>query len=139
MTGKLATLSAVCAALLVVCLPSFAHHGTQVSYQVEKQITLNGTVTEWAFAYPHPQIYFDVKDDQGAVRHWAAELLPTPIMMKNMKIGWSKETIKPGDQLTLTCNPSKVANAAVCLARKIVVNGKEWPTGNAAPGNEGKQ
>jgi hypothetical protein len=29
---------------------AFAHHGTNVSYQGDKTITLNGTVTEWAFA-----------------------------------------------------------------------------------------
>jgi len=116
----------------------FAHHGTQVSYQVDKTITLKGTVTEWAFAYPHPQIYFDVKDDSGNIQHWAAELLPAPIMMKNMHVGWSKESIKPGDQLVLTANPSK-AGTNVCLARKMIINGKEMPLGNAAPGAEGKQ
>jgi len=112
----------------------FAHHGTNVSYQQDKTITLNGTVTEWSFSYPHPQIYFDVKDDKGTVQHWGAELLPAPIMMKNMHTGWSKESIKPGDQLTITCNPSKVATAAVCLARKLVVNGKEMPMENPPPG-----
>ena len=137
MMKKYAVLPAVL--LIAIAVPAIAHHGTQVSYQVEKQITLTGTITEWAFAYPHPQIYFDVKDDKGVTQHWAAELLPTPIMMKNMKIGWSKDTMKPGDQLTLTCNPSKVPNATVCLARKIVVNGKVWPTGNAAPGAENRQ
>jgi hypothetical protein len=124
---------------LIASLAAFAHHGTNVSYQGDKTITLNGTVTEWAFAYPHPQIYFDVKDDKGAVAHWAAELLPTPIMMRNMKMGWTKESLKPGDQMTLVCNPSKVANATVCLARKLTVNGKEMQLGNAAPGNETKQ
>jgi hypothetical protein len=125
--------------LVFACAPMFAHHGTQVSYQVEKSITMNGTVTEWAFAYPHPQIYFDVKDDSGKVAHWAAELLPAPIMMRNLHVGWSKESIKPGDQLTITCNPSKSPGATVCLARKLVVNGKDMPLGNAAPGAENKQ
>ena len=131
--------SLVAAASLLLITPAFAHHGTQVAYQVGKTMTLNGTVTEWAFAYPHPQIYFDVKNDPGAVAHWAAEMLPTPIMMRNMKVGWSKESLKPGDQITLVCNPSKVVTATVCLARKLTVNGKEMPLGNAAPGAENKQ
>lgn len=133
------SLPAMCAGLLLFSAMLFAHHGTQVSYQVDKTITLKGTVTEWAFAYPHPQIYFDVKDDSGKVQHWAAELLPTPIMMRNMKVGWSKETMKPGDEIVITANPSKSPGATVCLARKLIVNGKEMPLGNAAPGNEGKQ
>src|SRR3954454_7574977 len=64
-----------------------AHHGSNVSYQTDKTITVNGTVTEWAFINPHPQIYFDVTDAQGAVAHWATELLPTPAMLRNMKAG----------------------------------------------------
>ena len=68
---------------------------------------MKGTITEWGFAYPHPQIYSDVKDDNGNVQHWAAELLATPIMMRNMKVGWIKDTLKPGDEIVLTVNPSK--------------------------------
>jgi Family of unknown function (DUF6152) len=132
-------LVALCAGALLFCTPMLAHHGTQVSYQVDKTITLHGTVTEWDFAYPHPQIYFDIKNESGQLEHWAAELLPTPIMMKNMKVGWSRATMKPGDEIVLTANPSKVAGAKVCLARKLLVNGKEMPLGNAAPGRENKQ
>lgn len=133
------SLLTMCAGLLMFSATTFGHHGTQVSYQVDKTITLKGTVTEWAFSYPHPQIYFDVKDENGKVQHWAAELLPTPIMMRNMKVGWSKETMKPGDEIVITANPSKSPGATVCLARKLVVNGKEMPLGNAAPGAENKQ
>ena len=72
-----------------------AHHGSNVSYQLDKTITLTGAVTEWEFVNPHPQIYFDVKNESGEVAHWAAELLPTPSMMKNMQVGWSRTTMKP--------------------------------------------
>jgi hypothetical protein len=135
-------LIALVACLLLLSSALFAHHGTNVSYQGDKMITLNGVMTEWSFAYPHPQLYFDVKNDKGEVEHWAAELLPTPVMMKNYKTGWSRETIKPGDQITLGCNPSKVATAKVCLAKKLTINGKDLPLSNpnaAAGGGEGKQ
>jgi len=104
-------------------------------------ITLSGVMTEWSFSYPHPQLYFDVKGENGEVEHWAAELLPTPIMMKSYGVGWSKEAIKPGDQITLGCNPSKVPGAKVCLAKKLMINGKEMPLTNpkGGGGGEGKQ
>ena len=139
MKRTLASLAVFGFGFLLVSATLFAHHGTQVAYQVDKTITLKGTVTEWAFAYPHPQIYFDVKDDSGKVEHWAAELLPTPIMMRNMKVGWNKDTMKAGDEIVLTANPSKSPGSTVCLARKLMVNGKEMPLGNAAPGAENKQ
>ena len=116
-----------------------AHHGSNVSYQLDKTITLTGTVTEWEFVNPHPQIYFDVKNESGEVAHWAAELLPTPSMMKNMQVGWSRTTMKPGDQIQLVCNPSRVAGAKACLAKELQVNGKAWPLAGGPGGPKGKQ
>ena len=120
------------AALFASAFLAFAHHGSNISYQLDKTIKVAGTVTEWDFANPHPQIYFDAKNEQGEVAHWAAELLPTPLMLKNMKAGWSRTTMKPGDQIVLTCNPSKVAGAKACLAKGLTINGKEWPLGPGA-------
>lgn len=106
-------------------------------------MTIAGTVTEWEFINPHPQIYFDVKTETGQIEHWAAEVLPTPLMMKNMKVGWTRTTLKPGDQIVLVCNPSRVAGAKACLAKELKINGKDWPIvpgGGGAPGAaKGKQ
>ena len=115
-----------------------AHHGSSISYQLDKMITVKGTVTEWQYAYPHPQIYFDVKDDAGNVQHWGSEILPTPIQMSNFHAGWSRNSLKPGDQIVLECNPSK-AGTNTCLAKKLTVNGKEMPLENPAPAKEGKK
>jgi hypothetical protein len=30
-------------------------------------MTIAGTVTEWEFSNPHPQIYFDVKTETGQI------------------------------------------------------------------------
>jgi len=105
-------------------------------------MTIAGTVTEWEFINPHPQIYFDVKNQAGEIEHWATELLPTPSMMKNMKVGWTRTTLKPGDQIVLVCNPPRAAGAKACLAKELKINGKDWPVGpgGGAPGGaKGKQ
>ena len=123
---------------LLTCALAQAHHGTNASYQLEKTITVSGTVTEFAFAYPHVQLYFDVKDDSGKVEHWAAELPGTPVMLKSYNVGWSKTAIKPGDQVTLGCHPSKSPGSKVCLGEKLTVNGKELPTGRNLGREEGE-
>src|ERR1700693_745338 len=74
-----------------------AHHGTNVSYELDKSVTLNGVVTEFSFAYPHVQLYFDVKDEKGQVDHWASELPGTPVMLRNYRVGWRKNALQPGD------------------------------------------
>src|SRR5215472_5231112 len=122
------------ASLLMVCATLSAHHGTSVTYQVDKTITLTGTVTEFAYVYPHPQLYFDVKDEKGAIQHWGSEFGPTPMMMKNMHAGWSRDSIKPGDAVTITCNPHKLATATACLTKELIVNGKKLPLGGGGQG-----
>jgi hypothetical protein len=111
--------------------PVFAHHGTSVTYDTSKTITVEGTVTEWAFTFPHSQIYFDVTGADGKVAKWGTELGPSPTMMRNLKLGWSRESIKPGDKIKLTCNPHRVPGATACLSKEIVINGKLLPLNEA--------
>ena len=133
----------VLTALMATTFSAVAHHGSNVSYRTDQTMTIAGTVTEWEFINPHPQIYFDVKTETGEIAHWAAEVLPTPSMMRNMKLGWTRTTLKPGDQIVLVCNPSRVAGAKACLAKELKINGKDWPIvpgGGGAPGAaKGKQ
>jgi len=138
---RLRFLSVAIGLVLIMSDSLFAHHGTNASYQLDKMITVNGTVTEFAFAYPHVQLYFDVKDESGKVEHWASELPGTPVMLKSYNVGWSKTAIKPGDQVTLGCHPSKSPGSKVCLGEKLIINGKELPTGRnlGREDSEGKQ
>ena len=119
--------------LLLVCVPLLAHHGTSVTYEVNKTMTLTGVVTEFSFSYPHPQLYFDVKDASGMVQHWGSEFAPTPLMLKNSNLGWNRDSIKPGDAVVITCNPHKTPGATVCLTRELVINGKKLPLGGGGP------
>jgi hypothetical protein len=95
---------------------------------MDQTITLKGTVTEFSFCYPHTHLFFDVKDETGAIQHWGSEFGPTPMMPKNMHVGWSRDSIKPGDEVTITCHPHKVAGATVCLAKgPLIINGTVMP------------
>ena len=93
---------------------------------MDKTLTLTGVVTQISFAYPHVQLYFDVTDENGNVQHWGSELGPTPLMLKNMNIGWTRDSIKPGDKVTITCHPHNKAGSTACLGRDpLYINGKQ--------------
>src|SRR4051812_39224159 len=47
--------------------PLLAHHGTNISYDASKPITMTGTITEFVWQNPHSQVYFDVKSPDGTV------------------------------------------------------------------------
>ena len=98
-----------------------AHHGTGVSYDQSKAYTVKATVTEFRYANPHPQLYFDVKDDKGNVVHWSGEIAPNPAQL--VQVGWgrkrSEAALTPGTVVTLTMAPS-FAGTPVAVVNKIV-------------------
>jgi hypothetical protein len=106
---------------------SFAHHGTSITYDTNKTITVSGTVTEFVWSFPHVQIFFDRKNEAGTAEKWGVEMAPTPTMLRNMKANWSRTTLNPGDEVTIVCNPHKVPGATACLAKQITANGKMLP------------
>ena len=112
--------------LFLLSMPLFAHHGTNISYDSSKPLTLTGTVTEFVFGNPHAQLYFDVKDSSGKVVHWGGELNSPGNLRRD---GWTKTTFKPGDQIILTVHPSRAGTpiGVVDRSKPITVNGKELP------------
>jgi hypothetical protein len=103
MIPKLARPIVLVMAFLMICGSLPAHHGNS-AYDETRTITIAGIVTEFDFVNPHTQIYLDVKDDKGNVAHWAVESQSPGIMRRN---GWTRTSIKPGDQITITLNPAK--------------------------------
>jgi hypothetical protein len=116
--------------LLITCSTLLAHHGTGASYDSSKEVTLTGTVTEFVWKNPHAQIYFDVKEPDGKIVSWSAELNSPGVLARQ---GWKRNMFKPGDELTITLNPSKAGTAAGNTVRSqpILVGGKEVVKGRA--------
>ena len=86
-----------------------------------KKVTLVGTVTEFVWANPHCQIYFDVTDDNGNIAHWGAETT-TPAMLK--RNGWTKDSMKAGNKITITVFPSRFGTTRGFLANIVLPNGE---------------
>jgi uncharacterized protein DUF6152 len=108
-------------ALLLIATPLVAHHGTNISYDHNKPITMDVTVTEFVWQNPHSQLYFDVKGPNGTVQHWAGEMSSPGNLVKSG--GWTRRTLKAGDQLKVTVFPSK-AGTSVGVVTKIEKDGK---------------
>ena len=111
-----------------------AHHGTSITYEMDKTITVSGTVDEFDFSYPHPSLFVDVTDDKGQAVKWGVEFLPTPAALRSL--GWNRNSIKRGDKVMMGCHPSK-SNKPVCALQSLSVNGKAVALGAGAPGGAG--
>jgi hypothetical protein len=88
--------------LLIFGATAWAHHGN-VAYDEAHPITISGKVTEFVWSNPHCQIYLNVKDASGKVVAWSVESQSPGILRRN---GWTREIIKPGDQITVTLAPA---------------------------------
>ena len=112
----------VCFGLLLSSGVLAAHHGT-AAYET-KLTTLKGVVTEFVFINPHSEIYFDVTNDKGEVEKWIAEGNSATVMSRS---GWTKKSLKPGDEITVTGNRSRNGSTTMHLRKLVLANGKELP------------
>lgn len=150
MTKKL---TLIYTALLAAAIPAAAHHGTGASYDLSHPMTLEGTVTEFHYANPHPQLFFDVIDDKGEVTHWSAEFYPNPAQL--IQGGWgrrrSEAALAMGTKITVTLAPARAGTKVGAILKLLNDKGEvllgvagggpgEVPQGGptAAPGSDQK-
>jgi hypothetical protein len=122
MTRKLvASLFVMTLALLTICTPILAHHGTAGVYDYTHRITAKATVTQYIWANPHVQIYFSLKNDNGEEQTWGVETASPGNMLAN---GWTKNTFKPGDQILVSFVPAKSDRPFGICPRFVLPDGK---------------
>jgi len=97
MKNKLLAVFLGAAGLLLVSGPVLAHHGRS-NYDMTDTITVKGIVTEFEWVNPHALIHVDVADETGKVEKWVAETNSPNTLSRQ---GWSRNTVKTGDQITL--------------------------------------
>ncbi len=92
------------AGLQWIAVPAGAHHSEAPFYDSDKTIEIRGVVKNWVFRNPHPFLYVDVTDEQGATAEWVLEFVG-PVRL--MKIGWSAKTFVPGEMVSAGGHPSR--------------------------------
>ena len=103
-------------------VPLLAHHGA-ASFESGKTVTVKGTVTEYVWSNPHVLVKVDAKDDSGNVVHWVLEAW-NPVTQTSR--GWTKNTFKPGDDVSLDITPAKNEKPVGEIRGRMVINGQEF-------------
>lgn len=107
--------------LLLVSSPMFAHHGRS-NYDMSYTATLKGIVTEFEWVNPHALIHFDVADENGKIEQWIAETNSPNTLSRQ---GWSKNTVKTGDQITVVGHRVKGGGNYINFSKIIFADGHE--------------
>ena len=108
--------------ILAVSGPLLAHHGNS-AYDMDKTVTVTGTVTKWQVINPHSGIWIEVKDERGNVQVWSGEFGGALDLYRRLR--WNKDTFKLGDRITLTGNPAKNGGNSLHTRMLILPDGKE--------------
>lgn len=103
---------------------AFAHHGT-ANFETTKSVSVTGAVTDFNFVNPHVQIFMDVKDASGKVTRWQGELTSPNRLSRS---GWHKDTIKPGDVITITGFPTKSGTPELWIQKVALADGTQLDT-----------
>jgi len=119
------------AALLVLAVSAYAHHPFSAEYDWKQPVTLTGTVSKVTWSNPHAFLYIDGKDQNGEMKHWTLEMgSPTALT----RAGWSQNTLKMGDQVTVDAWMSKTKNDHANVKSVKMADGREL-SGASSIGN----
>jgi hypothetical protein len=108
---------------------ALAHHSFAAEYDTKKPVSLKGTVTNVEWTNPHARFYLDVKDESGKVTNWNLELASPNVLVRQ---GWSRHTLKVGDQVTVEGAQAKDGSQMANARSVVLADGKKVFSG-AAP------
>jgi hypothetical protein len=91
-------------ALAAMAFQAQAHHSFAM-FDQEKTISVSGTVKDFEWSNPHAWIHLTAVDaTTGRPVDWAFEMGSVSQIAAQ---GWKSDSIKPGDQITVTGHPLK--------------------------------
>src|SRR5216117_4480534 len=90
--------------LLLAAVPVWAHHAFSAELDVNKPLTLKGTLTKWEMINPHSWFHIDVKGPDGKVVEWMIEGGSPNTLIR---LGVTKYTVKVGTELTIDAYQAK--------------------------------
>ncbi len=96
-------LDVAAAAMLLSASAAHAHHSWTPVYDGQRTVTKSGIVSSFRLVNPHAMLTLDVTEESGKVVPWTVEF---DGRLNLIRFGWTDETLKTGDAVTVTGNPT---------------------------------
>ena len=120
MRGRVVSLTLL--TLVVSIRLASAHHSFSAVYDGKRTVTVTGVVTQFRFVNPHALMTLEVTDKDGKVVTWVVEFAGR---LNLSEIGWSADSIRSGEKLTVTGNPTHEPSARLAFQRIVKADGSE--------------
>src|SRR5262252_7644054 len=95
---------AVLAGALLSGIGAYAHHSLAVTYYAEKEVKLEGKILDLLLRNPHSFLQIEAPDEKGVMQRWSLEWRSSGQLGQQ---GIKRDTLKVGDEVTITMNPSR--------------------------------
>lgn len=114
-----------CAIAVLMSVAVHAHHSFGGTYNVDKQITIKGTIVQLTLRSPHSFVYIEVEDPSGMPQRWMIEGASAQQFRQQ---GFDKDAFKVGDPVEIVGNPSRSPNSTRARLIKITrtTDGRTW-------------
>lgn len=123
MKARLTIAAAALALAAAGAAPALAHHSfAMFDFQASKTVT--GTVEQFDWTNPHTFIWLQVPNGaaNGATDRYGFEGMSPNYLGRR---GWSKNTLKPGDKVTVQYHPLKDGSKGGTYQKVMLSDGKE--------------
>jgi hypothetical protein len=88
----------------IVSMSAYAHHSLSATYFSEKEVKLDGKIADLLLRNPHSYLQVDAPDEKGTMQRWSLEWRSSGQLGQ---AGIKRDTLKVGDDVTITMNPSR--------------------------------
>ena len=92
-------------AVLVGGTAASAHHSFGATYEVSKQVKVEGKIVQFVYRNPHSFVHVEATDAEGVQQRWAVEWGGTAQLTTQ---GVKRDSLKVGDKVTIVGRPSRV-------------------------------
>jgi hypothetical protein len=117
------SLALLAVATVLACGAVHAHHSFAATYFVDREITIDGTLTQFMYRNPHSFVKVTAKDDHGDPQLWSIEWGGGAQLIQEHV---TRDTLKPGDHVVVTGNPGRDPSERRIRLHKIVRTSDNW-------------
>jgi hypothetical protein len=124
------TKRAIAAGIFLTAVPMWAHHAFAAEFDINKPVTLTGTVTQMEWINPHAWIHIDVKGPDGKITSWMVEGGSPNILLRR---GFTKHSLETGTEIVITGYQAKSGENRANGANITFKDGKRLFLGGSNP------
>jgi hypothetical protein len=112
-----------------------AHHSIQAQFDINKTLTVSGTVVRLEFINPHSYLTVNAKDADGKVTRWAFEMGAAGQLRRAGLSRADRGGVKAGDEVTVIALAARDGSNSGLLRELKMADGREFkftpdPNGN---------